>query len=518
MEWANIRDSRAAGVVGNPYLLTLGLVPLLTVAAVLLRKWLSSVRLPPGTRLPPMPPASSIRGHAEVVSFGFHRKKALEWAEQLGPVIRLKWNFSDIVVLNDFKTVKQFMNTKQILDRSHCFLLKREYYSGVGSVNGDTWNANRKFCLGMLRDLGFAKTAMEDNMMEEFSHLEKRIGNTKGVPINVQEYIQPCALNNIASFLYGKRLPIDHPDRRQLQRLVAKLYWPLLKGPIQLFLPRILRWILERLPFTRLGQVNACMKHLEKFNEKQIQIHLKDATADVSDDFIQNYVKKIDEAKKEPKPLFTDRNLVGNVTGFLLAGTLSTASTVYWNLLINATNPDTIQSRVQKEIDDVVGTERSPTWEDRKRMPFTLACIWEVDRWKTGSPLGVARECSEDVVIGEYFIPKGTTVLPNLWAIHNDPTFWKDPEKFDPARFLNQDGSIVSPKPEQLLPFSIGRRSCPGEMFALMEVFLMTTFLLQKYRVVPDRAVKINLNSPDLMVPQQVPVKLQFLPRHTNIS
>lgn len=88
MKWANIRDSSAAGVVGNPYLLTLALVPLLTVAAVLLQKWLSRVRLPPGTRLPPTPPARSIRGHAEVVSFGFHRKKALEWAKQFGPVIR----------------------------------------------------------------------------------------------------------------------------------------------------------------------------------------------------------------------------------------------------------------------------------------------------------------------------------------------------------------------------------------------------------------------------------------------
>ncbi|KAH9379771.1 hypothetical protein HPB48_017651 [Haemaphysalis longicornis] len=468
MSWANTHDGRAvAGGVWTPYQFTLFFVPLLTVVAGLIRCWLWRARVPPGTRVPPMPPASSIRGHAEVLAFGFHRKKAMEWAKQLGPVIRLKWNFADIVVLNDFKSVKQFMNTKQILDRSHCFLLKREYYSGVGSVNGETWVANRKFCLGMLRDLGFAKTAMEDNMMDEFSHLEKRIGNTKGAPINVQEYIQPCALNNIASFVYGKRLPIDHPERHQLQRLVAKLYWPLLKGPIQLFLPPIVRRILEHLPFTRLGQVNACMKELEKFNDSTKQENAPNASS------VSTLLSPTDSPRKRHHGMVRTPH-------------------VYWNLLVNANNPDTIQARVQKEIDDVVGSERSPTWEDRKRMPFTLACIWEVDRWKTGSPLGVARECSEDVVIGEFFIPKGTTVLPNLWAVHNDPTFWKDPEKFDPARFLNEDGSIVSPKPEQLLPFSIGRRSCPGEMFALMEVFLMTTFLLQKYASVPDRDVKIN--------------------------
>ncbi|KAH9378178.1 hypothetical protein HPB48_018879 [Haemaphysalis longicornis] len=62
---------------------------------------------------------------------------------------------------------------------------------------------------------------------------------------------------------------------------------------------------------------------------------------------------------------------------------------------------------------------------------------------------------SEDVVIDGYFIPKGTTVIPNIWACHNDPGFWEDPHKYSPERFLNDDGKL-SQKPEQLIPFSIG--------------------------------------------------------------
>ncbi|KAL1486009.1 hypothetical protein MTO96_031577 [Rhipicephalus appendiculatus] len=75
-----------------------------------------------------------------------------------------------------------------------------------------------------------------------------------------------------------------------------------------------------------------------------------------------------------------------------MAGTFSATMAMTWQMINFAKNPDTVQARVQREIDEVVGQERLPTWDDRKQMPYTLACVWEVERWKTGAPLGVARE------------------------------------------------------------------------------------------------------------------------------
>lgn len=62
----------------------------------------------------------------------------------------------------------------------------------------------------------------------------------------------------------------------------------------------------------------------------------------------------------------------------------------------------------------------------------------------------------EDVYFGEFFIPKGTVVLPNVWAVHNDPTYWKNPEKFDPTRFLKEDNPDLITRPDRVIPFSIG--------------------------------------------------------------
>ncbi|KAH9372500.1 hypothetical protein HPB48_006178 [Haemaphysalis longicornis] len=54
---------------------------------------------------------------------------------------------------------------------------------------------------------------------------------------------------------------------------------------------------------------------------------------------------------------------------------------------------------------------------------------------------------SEDTVVEEFFIPKGTAIFPNIYAVHHDPKLWKEPFKFDPSRFLNTDETLIHPKP-----------------------------------------------------------------------
>ncbi|KAH6926449.1 hypothetical protein HPB50_018709 [Hyalomma asiaticum] len=361
-------------------------------------------------------------------------------------------------------------------------------------MHSGTWSANRKFCMSLLRDSGFAKTAMEDHMMKEFNRLSESIGKTNGKPLDVSDYIVPCALNNIVSFFYGAQLTHDHPARHELLQLMKGVGPALFTGPQNQFLPWTMRRLLSWVPYTRNHGLANVLAKLDSFNIVP------------------------SEAVQYLLGFYADDYLVGHINLFVAAGTLGPTKIMLWQLLNFARYADTVQARVQREIDGVVGRERQPTWEDRKQMPYTMACVWEVHRWKTAQPLGPSRLCAQDVVIGDFFIPKGTTIVPNFWAVHNDPTLWEEPSTFRPERYLSEDGKMMKLKPEYLIPFSLGRRNCVGETFVTMEVFLMVTFLLQKYRIVTERPIEDDIDSPDFDLSPYSPIRLRFLPRFADIA
>ena len=70
---------------------------------------------------------------------------------------------------------------------------------------------------------------------------------------------------------------------------------------------------------------------------------------------------------------------------------------------------------------------------------------------------------------GEYSIPKGTQVWPNLHELLHDERHWEDPHKFDPSRFLDAEGKFTG-IPPSFKPFGTGRRVCIGESLAKSEL------------------------------------------------
>lgn len=92
-----------------------------------------------------------------------------------------------------------------------------------------------------------------------------------------------------------------------------------------------------------------------------------------------------------------------------------------------------------------------------------------------------------EVNIRDYTIPKDTMVFVNLWSVHRNPAIWKDPEVFNPRRFLNDAGEVIDPKAlGGFLPFSAGRRKCPGEPLALKTISVFLGALLHSFRFSQD--------------------------------
>lgn len=183
----------------------------------------------------------------------------------------------------------------------------------------------------------------------------------------------------------------------------------------------------------------------------------------------------------------------------------TTATTLSWIFLLLAMHPEK-QEKLFEEIQRVVGLSRLPTLNDRPQMPYTEAVIHESMRFSSMVPLSAFHATTEDVHFKNYLIPRGTIVVPNIYAAMRDPREWKhDPEKFIPERFLSGGDGLH--KSESLMPFSVGKRICLGMTLALDELFLFTSSLFQTFRAAedpnnPEGKLKVDYFKAALLVPK----------------
>jgi cytochrome P450 len=109
--------------------------------------------------------------------------------------------------------------------------------------------------------------------------------------------------------------------------------------------------------------------------------------------------------------------------------TISAISTFF---LAMSLHPD-VQSKARKELDEIVGADRLPTFKDRERLPYVEAVMSEVfrwvgvrsrnlililQRWAPPIPSGVPHESTEDDIYDGLFIPKGSVIWQNIWSDH----------------------------------------------------------------------------------------------------
>ncbi|KAG7087458.1 hypothetical protein E1B28_013424 [Marasmius oreades] len=163
-----------------------------------------------------------------------------------------------------------------------------------------------------------------------------------------------------------------------------------------------------------------------------------------------------------------------------IAGADTTVSVILTFILAMVLNPQ-VQVRAQKELDRVTGSSGFPDFADRESLPYVNAVLAETLRWNPVTRITLPHRVVNDDVYEGYFIPAGSTILPNAWAVlHDESLYGPDPTNFNPDRFLKSDEKDLPPNPE-LIAFGFGRRSCPGRHFAVNTVWIAMTYLLTAF-------------------------------------
>ncbi|XP_072042965.1 cytochrome P450 2J5-like [Amphiura filiformis] len=386
-----------------------------------------------------------------------------------------------VVIVNEFQVIKKMFDSPYVSARPRLsdFCVQLGLQNGLVLASGDLWSQQRKFTQTAFRSFGIGMKSFEEKITSESHALITEITHLKGAVFESQPVLVNAVSNVICSVIFGKRF--DYRDERFL-------HFQMLAGQQTVLGQKLFPEIF--IPFLRYR--NSKNKEAIVKNFHEIQVFLSDIIREHEIDFDPNhprdyidvYLNELQQKKDGRASNFTkldEESMMHTISQLFSAGTDTTSGTLQWGLAYMVAYPN-IQTRIQEEIDEVVGSNRLPTISDKPSLPYTCATIFEIQRL-TRSRLAVPHFCSKSISVCGVTIPEDAIVMANIWAVHRDPELYSDPEVFKPERFLNEKGEVY--QPEEFVPFSSGRRICLGDKLARMELFIFLSHLLHQFTFEP---------------------------------
>ena len=193
-------------------------------------------------------------------------------------------------------------------------------------------------------------------------------------------------------------------------------------------------------------------------------------------DFIDILLTARDTSGQE----LSDEGIVEEMTTFLFRGHDTTASSICWTLQLLGLHPK-YQTMCREEVKSVLKNRESDRilYEDLSKLTFLTMCIKESMR--IYMPVNdIFRRPKEDIHMNGYLIPKGTSLIISLGALHRNPHVWENPFEFNPLRF---DCELPGGHPYAFLPFSAGHRNCIGQKFSMNEQLVVLSRILNTFEV-----------------------------------
>jgi cytochrome P450 len=183
------------------------------------------------------------------------------------------------------------------------------------------------------------------------------------------------------------------------------------------------------------------------------------------------------EARDENGAPMSDKQLRDEVITLLTAGHETTTLALAWTCFLIATRPD-VMERMTAEAAFLNG--RSPSYDDLMKLRYSRMVVEESMRlyppvWT------LARTAVTEDEIGGFPITAGSEILIFPYITQRHPKWWQAPDVFRPERFAPEN-SAARPR-YAYLPFGAGPRTCIGLNFAMTEILVALTLLLQRFRL-----------------------------------
>uniref|UniRef100_A0A2K6FTI0 Cytochrome P450 n=1 Tax=Propithecus coquereli TaxID=379532 RepID=A0A2K6FTI0_PROCO len=367
-------------------------------------------------------------------------------SERYGPVFTVHLGPRRVVVLCGYDAVKE-----ALVDQAEEFSGRGEQatfdrlFKGYGVAFSNDQHAKQLwcFCITTLRDFGVGKRGIEESIQEEAGFLTEAFRGTRGAIIDPTFFLSRTVSDVIKPIVFGDRFDYENKELLSLLRMMKGSLAFTATSTGQLY--EMFYSVMNHLPGPQ-QQVFKELQGLEDFIAKKVEHNQRTLDPNSPRDFIDSFLIRMQEEKKNPNTAFCMKNLVLTTLNLFFAGTETFSMTLRYGFLLLMKHPD-VEAKVHEEIDRVIGKNQHPRYQDQAKMSYTEA---------------------------------GTEVFPMLGSVLADSKFFSKPRDFNPQHFLDEKGQFK--KSDTFVPFSIGKRCRP--LFTptgASLLFLFLTTIMQNF-------------------------------------
>ncbi len=442
----------------------------------------------------------NVHAHAYYFPGSGQIRRDLEmWARTYGPVYRIQILHREIVVVSDLDALQEVLVRRGMDFAGRPSYFRMDYLlerTGLNNTEPDAlWKTLRKLSQRYLRQFGEGMSRLEDIISVVSEDLFQKFAAHENEPLDPREAISEATLKTISVLIVGEIL---EPGNRLYENL-RSFERAIFKGVSHASVDYML---LDMFPFLIHFPLSSS-RDLKRVTWIKSEIW-KDIRGMVEANPDRECFARLMLMAVRGETMVSDKEDVQveekdarmNCLILLNAGHATTTMTFYALLNILAHHPE-VQTRIADEISQAVAPGENVSLRHKSALPYTNATIFELLRYFTTLPTGVARRATRDSTILGTIIPKDTWIFNNFWTLHHSENHWSKPDRFCPERFLDDQNELVTadhPNRKHVMSFSAGPRVCLGEQLARTRLFLWTANVMPRFVIVPADG-----NTPDMV-------------------
>ena len=301
-----------------------------------------------------------------------------------------------------------------------------------------------------LRSYGFGTAAGEAKILDQIDNMAAVIQHAGSNPINPQDLCRKAAASMIFGLAFGKTFSYEDSEFQRIIQ-VQNTWLKQFLDPRMTAIEMLPVWLSKIVLYKYVKQLRSVAQAYKQVLIDLCQEHIRDFDPQNPRDVVDGYLKERGVENFDPE-------VMASIIMAYSTDAIVTVSSAFTAILFYLAKYPDVQSRVQEQLDAVIGGGRRATMKDRSSLPLVDAVVFETLRLLTPAAMAMPRVTPRDTTLGGYHIPKGTVIIGNLWGIHFSPSNYQQPKSFSLDNFLEQGGSLKKTS-DAWMPFGLGRKN-----------------------------------------------------------